>query len=243
MTGLLAFFLFDKRPRLQQLCVALSFIFIWLTATPWFKHQLLEISDASMHWLPNSEALAKPATSSVCQAQAIVVLGGGRRLQVLNAPQYHYQDLSSNSLERVRAAALLAKDRALPILVTGGAPDKSSEQDLPEANVMAWVLEKEYGLKVRWQETQSQTTQENAQLSAAILKKEAISCVILVTDYWHMPRASWVFNKAGLKVLAHPVGYHAESVKNPLSYYPNQLKEVREIWHELLGALWYRLRY
>ena len=59
---------------------------------------------------------------------------------------YHQQDLSSDSLERLRYGARLAKQINSLILVTGGALDKTSSKDLTEAQVMIIVLEKEYSI-------------------------------------------------------------------------------------------------
>src|SRR5688500_8208033 len=50
-------------------------------------------------------------------AQAIVILGGGRK----EAPEYGGKTISELALERVRYGAMLARELQLPILVTGGA--------------------------------------------------------------------------------------------------------------------------
>ncbi len=41
--------------------------------------------------------------------QAIVILGSGRQKGVIDLPEYEYQNLSPQSIERVRAAMRLAK--------------------------------------------------------------------------------------------------------------------------------------
>ncbi len=70
-------------------------------------------------------------------------------------------------------------------MVTGGAPDKASKQELSEAFMMKLVLEQELGLSLspQWLEDQSNTTQENTIRSAEILKKEGIKNVYLVTHF------------------------------------------------------------
>jgi hypothetical protein len=124
---------------------------------------------------------------------AIVILGGGRQKGAKDLPEYQYQNTSPQSMERLRAGARLAKVTKLPVLLTGGAPDRTGTKDLSEAKVMSMVLKEELGIDARWLEEQSNTTQENALQSAQILKKEGIKTIYLVTHFWHMPRAKTQF--------------------------------------------------
>ncbi len=133
----------------------------------------------------------------------------------------------------------MAKQTNLPILVTGGAPDKTDTKDLAEAQVMRMVLEQEYLILPKWIEDQSNTTQENALRSAEILKKDAIQSVYLVTHFWHMPRAKAVFEKQGLKVVEAPMSFYQKTAFTPLDFYPSSegFQRTRWIWHEILGNL------
>jgi uncharacterized SAM-binding protein YcdF (DUF218 family) len=178
--------------------------------------------------------------------QAIVILGGGRRKGALETPlEYQQQDLSPSSMERLRYGTRLAKQTNLPILVTGGAPDKAARQEFSEAFMMKLVLEKELGLSPQWLESQSNTTQENAKLTAAILKVEGIKTIYLVTHFWHMPRAKAVFQKEGLHVIEAPMGFYQKTTFTPLDFYPSGegFQRTRWIWHEILGNLWYRVKF
>lgn len=67
-------------------------------------------------------------------------------------PDYQYQNISPQSMERLRAGARLAKTINLPILLTGGAPDRMNAKDLSEAKVMSMVLKQELGIDARWVE-------------------------------------------------------------------------------------------
>lgn len=177
--------------------------------------------------------------------QAIVILGGGRRKGALETTfEYQQQDLSPSSMERLRHGARLAKKTKLPILVTGGAPDKTSKEDLSEASVMKLVLEQEFGLSPQWLEGQSNTTQENASLTARILKTEGIKTIYLVTHFWHMPRARTVFEKEGLIIVPAPMGFYQKTAFTPLDFYPSSegFQRTRWIWQEILGNLWYRVK-
>jgi uncharacterized SAM-binding protein YcdF (DUF218 family) len=56
-------------------------------------------------------------------------------------------------------------------------------------------------------EDKSRNTEENAQLTAAIVRPEPKQRWLLVTSAFHMPRAIGVFEKAGFDVVADPVAY------------------------------------
>ena len=181
---------------------------------------------------------------------AIVVLGGGKIKGALDRSDLMMEDLSKDALQRIRYAALLSKRTQLPILVTGGAPEPSSKYPSPEAQVMAKVLRDEFNVEVSWIEDQSKTTQENAQFSANILQKEKINHIYLVTHFWHMPRAKTIFEKYGFEVTPAPMGFEFENENdlkelNILDFLPSpsSLQRVREICHESIGGIWYRLRY
>jgi uncharacterized SAM-binding protein YcdF (DUF218 family) len=127
--------------------------------------------------------------------------------------------------------------------VTGGLPPGAQAGDLSEAAAMARILNDEMGVRVNWVEGQSKTTQENAHLSAALLMPEKITHVYLVSQYWHLPRAQWIFERAGFTVMPAPTGFESSPQWTPMDFYPSALQKTRQIWHELIGALWYRWRY
>jgi len=241
---LLAVVFLKKRATVQKITIVSSVVLIWVCSTPAFVRWLTNASDTWMHWptplvISSNQQLQNHSSQSV----AIVVLGGGRRKGAIESQQYQNQDLSPASLERLRMSARLARSSQLPILLTGGAPDRTTERDLPEAEVMAQILEQEFYVKAKWLETKSQTTQENAQFSAEILKREGIQTIYLVTHFWHMPRAQRIFEKYGLTVIPVPHGFHSAETLNPTDFYPTSITETRQIWHELIGVIWYRLRY
>ena len=101
-------------------------------------------------------------------AQAVVILGGGVRR---DAPEYGGDTLATLTLERVRYGARVARLTGLPVLVSGG----SVLGGEPEAKLMAASLEREFGVPVRWVETRSRTTHENAVLSARIAEEATAS--------------------------------------------------------------------
>ncbi len=188
--------------------------------------------------LDRIEPPPRAATNRFGGAQAIVILGGG---QNRNAPEYGGATVNRLTLERLRYGARLARGSGLPILVTGGAPTG----EVPEASLMKTALEEDFRVPVKWTESASRDTRENARFSAALLLGRGIRHVILVTHAIHMPRAEAEFRAAGFEVtpaptawLGGPGGQEAvlDFVPSPGAAYAGWLAT-----HELLGNLAYRL--
>jgi uncharacterized SAM-binding protein YcdF (DUF218 family) len=247
------FFIKSKRAKISLIVTCL--LMIWVASTNYFADQITTIAGSFLDW-PKPLSLAinqlenkkqKLVASQLTEVpQAIIILGDGRRKGALDAPRgYQNQDVSSGSMERLRLGARLAKATHLPVLVTGGAPDKVDQKDLPEATLMSHVLQHELGVQVKWIEANSNTTQENARESAKLLKKDGIKAIYLVTHFWHMPRAKPIFEKEGLQVVEAPMGYYQKSQFTPLDFYPSSegFQRIRWIFHEILGSLWYRLKF
>lgn len=191
------------------------------------------------------ETLPLPGTmlesQMIGQPQAIVVLSAGRRE---GAPEFGGDTLNSLALERLRYGAWLARRTQLPLLVSGGLGDHSRPA---EALMMKHVAEEEFGVTVRWVEVRSRTTFENAQYSAAMLRTQNIRRIYLVTHAWHMPRATWSFRQFGLEVIPAPTAFESHGgihvVPEDLLPDARALAMVAFAFHELVGNLWYRLRY
>ncbi len=134
-------------------------------------------------------------------AQAIVILAGGR---ARGAVEWGGDTVNAFTLARLRYGAHLARMTGLPVLVTGGSGTSTLE---PEAVLMQRVLQQEFGIAPRWVESASRTTEENARLSAVILRRAGITRVLLVTHSFHMRRAEADFERAGLRPIAAPTGF------------------------------------
>jgi uncharacterized SAM-binding protein YcdF (DUF218 family) len=260
---LLLLFLLKKRELLQKALIVLSVLMIWLTSTNYFAVQLTHALGSIITWpmpldlkdLENKQIANQIAKQSTKQndetislnswpEQAIVILGGGRRGGAIEYPQYQNQDIGVGAMERVRYGVALAQATELPILLTGGAPDATSSNELSEAELMQIILKNEFQIQARWVESQSNSTQENAALSAKLLKQEGITHIYLVTHFWHMPRAQAVFEKYGLKVTPAPMGFYQRNEFHPLDFYPSSagIERTRFIWSEALGLIWYRIK-
>lgn len=215
-----------RRPKLGRslvLFAGLSAYLLSLPVTAMWLNSWLE------RYPPLSLAQARTA-------QAIVVLGGG----VKPAPEYAANVLTGAANQRLQYGAWLARQTGLPILVSGGAPLGGE----PEAAVMARVLLQSYGLSVRWQEGASRTTLENARYSQALLAKDGIQRVVLVTQAWHMPRALPFFTAQGLQVLPASTGYSRYDGQGLVHWLPSgtALQECHQALRELVGMLYYTIR-
>jgi len=225
IVGLIGFWQLKRRRGLGRFLIASSLILLWLLSTPIIASYLLD-------------SLKPPPVAFTGQeADAIVILGGGR---IPDSIEYGGDTLGRFTLERVRYGAWLAKKLNKPILVTGGSPDGG----IPEGEMMRASLEQEFGIKtVRWVESTSNNTRENARFSAPLLQADGISRIYLVTTSWHLARALPEFEAVGLHVIPAGTGYSHPGF-NPLDWMPNgkALHESGLATHEWIGLLWYRIR-
>ena len=151
---------------------------------------------------------------AVKRAQAIVVLGGGRNL---GSPEWGGETVNDYTLRRARYGARLARETGLPLYVSGGKPDGGESA---EGTLMRGLLASELGVPVKWVETVSETTREQAQMAAQDLRPQQISRIALVTDAVHMPRARRAFELAGLLVIPAPTGYSGQRPFAPYQLIP-----------------------
>jgi uncharacterized SAM-binding protein YcdF (DUF218 family) len=246
-------FFFIKNKLTKNLLLVSSLLMVWIGSTNYFANQVTNFAGYVLDWPKplsfnqvNNKDQKLVTSQQAHTPQAIIVLGGGRRMGAIDAPDdYQEQDVSTGSMERLRYGARLAKVTQLPVLLTGGAPDRVDKKDIPEAVLMSKVLQDELGIQSKWIEFSSNTTQENARESAQILRKEGIKTIYLVTHFWHMPRAKAIFKKEGFQVVEAPMGFYQKKNFTPLDFYPSSegFQRTRWIFHEILGSLWYRLKF
>lgn len=227
LLGLLGLVFARSHAKFGTALAAASLVSLYLLSTPVVSKYLVQSLEVPY---------ADPAADA--SAMAIVVLGGG---SYHRAPEYAGDTVSKASLERVRYAAHLHKRTGKPILVTSGNP---VEGESSEAEQMKQVL-RDFGVAVKWSESHSNNTLENARMSQAILKKAGVQSVYVVTNAWHMPRAKLAFERAGLRVVPAPMGYHTRVRLRLLDFVPNAnaLAESHIFFHEVLGSVWYRLKF
>jgi uncharacterized SAM-binding protein YcdF (DUF218 family) len=236
---LLGLLLLRFRPMLAQLLLWSSLITGYLLSTTY-------ISGALLRQLQEYPALApEEIATQVKQShvQAIVVLSSNG---YKNAPEYGRDTVGDATLERVRYGAFLQRHSGLPMVVSGGHVLDTKGDSL--AAVMAETLQHDFGVKQVWLEDRSSTTAENAIYTQQLLKEKGIDTVLLVTHSYHMPRAVEIFEKSGLKVIPAPTvlvvkgGSDAPRFMSWLPY-AGAMQESFLALHELVGRVWYWIRY
>ncbi len=231
---LLAWLLWSSRPRLALLCLLMGLGGLWLMSLPIVVEQAARV-------LEREPALDEAQWSSLAQrGEVIVVLGSGREEA---DPAWGGDQPSVTAIERLRYAARLHRASGLPVLISGGL---HYGEPPSEAGLMADVLQRDFGVATRWREERSRTTWENAQFSAELLHEQGIRRVVLVTQAAHMPRSRWCFERAGLEVVAAPLGFLGVANARPLGGW---LPEGKALWqstrllNEALGLAIYPLLY
>jgi uncharacterized SAM-binding protein YcdF (DUF218 family) len=216
------------RPRIGRRLAAAAVILLLLLSTPVVSRLFVYPLEFSMPAL---------ASSHYADAQAIVVLAAGR---LVNAPEYDHRDVPDHiALPRLRYAARLHHETGLPVLVSGGGTGE------PLSFGMARALEDDFKVPVRWIESRSANTAENAEFSARILRREGVKRVLLVTDAMHMPRAVMAFSHSGLEVVPAPTVFFSSGGLRPLHFIPSAegLRRSHYAMYEWMGLIWYRLQY
>lgn len=188
----------------------------------------------------NAERIAQlKAEVKAKKPVAIVVLGGGMRAY---AVEYGVADLDPLALERLRYAAWLSRETGAPLAYSGGAGWAQREGDLAEAEVGARVAERDFGRTVKWTESRSRDTRENAARTVALLRPEGITHLVVVTHEVHMRRALRAFDEAAqgtMKVEAAPIGGLARVTHPLLAWLPSTTgyANLRAALHEWVGLL------
>jgi uncharacterized SAM-binding protein YcdF (DUF218 family) len=218
--------------RMGLSSMALGLAFTWLVSCNGFAVWM------GQRWLPQVASIDLPTASQTLRqqkVQAIIVLGGGVESR---SREYGSAQPARATAARMHYGVVLARSTGLPLGFSGGQGWSADKRTETEAQtVQTWLAQ--LGLPpLRWAESQSRDTQENAQLSAAVLRKDGISRIALVTHAWHMPRAQRAFEHAGFTVLPAPMGYTDPLYAPGLEWLPSEegLRNSRNILRELLGT-------
>lgn len=208
----------------------LSLISLWLLSCNGFavvlSHNLLQ----QVPVLPPSDAPRLKASG----VQAIVVLGGGLQR---SSVEYGAPQLAGESLERLRYGAWLAKQSGLPLAFSGGVGWSNRGTGSPPESAGAQQAAREWGVPLRWADTQSRDTSENARHTFALLHNDRMTRIALVTHASHLPRAKMAFETAGFEVVAAPMGFIQTRHRDVMEWLPSAsgLLDSRAVLHEWLG--------
>ena len=167
--------------------------------------------------------------------QAIVVLGGGVLPQ---APEYGQAQPSANTLARLRYGVRLARQSGKPMAFAGGVGWSAiGSGAAAEGEVARRVVSEDYGLALRWVDDRSRDTAENAQRLQALMQRDGVLRIALVTDAWHMPRAAIEFKTVGFDVTDAPTGFAGARERTVLEWLPSAhgLSGSRQVLREWLA--------
>lgn len=193
----------------------------------------------------NAERVAslKKAAAEGKPGVVVLILGGGRDAR---APEYGVASLRPTSLERLRYGVWLSRQTGAPMMFSGGLghaeADGSAES---EADIAADIALREFLRPLRWVESKSRDTRENARYSVAMLRELGVTQVALVTHGWHMPRALRAFRdeaaltKVTLEIVPAPMGLSPPIERTSLRWVPSSegSQLVRAALREKLATL------
>ena len=235
LLGLLGLVLIATRKRIGWFLCTAAFAALWLLSC-----------QGTAVWLARSTLPQYPPVTlsqlKAGQVQAIVVLGGGIYPQ---APEYGTAQPGPATLARLRYAIWLSRQSGLPVAFSGGSGwAAGTAATSTEAEVAARVAQQDYGFTLRWLESQSRDTAENAQLIAPLLKRDGIARIALVTEALHMPRAMAEFERTGLSITPAPTGFVLLTKSGLLQWLPSLegIHGSTRVIHEVLGLAAVKLR-
>lgn len=230
---LAALFFMKRRPGVAKGALILAVVLLIPLSTSWLGSHLI----GHLQTIP----AIPPAAVGQVEAQAIVIMGSGRYPA---APEYGEDSASPSGMTRLRYGAWLHQRTGLPILVTGGRPGGEARS---EADIMTKTLNEVLGTEVRWREERSRTSLENALFSWEMLSREGITKILLVTHANHMPRSVLSFREAGFEVVPAPTLFATRSPNRSLFFdllpTGSALAGNDYLLHELLGRVWYKLKF
>jgi uncharacterized SAM-binding protein YcdF (DUF218 family) len=222
-----------SKPRLARRLILLAATSLWLLSTSAFSVWLHN------QFVPNYPLItAKYLRNN--SAQAIVVLGGG----VVTGLPGGDQQMSRASMERLRLGVQLSRQTGLPLAFSGGSGWGAKDANVSEADVAEKVLSEAFAFNLKFNESDSRDTQENATNTWALLSKQEIRRIALVTHSTHMPRASAEFKKVGFVVIEAATGQPTAISATLLQWVPSasSLEMSQQIFRELLAQMIQKFR-
>lgn len=226
------------RRGLGWLLILISVALLWLSACTgaaqlferFVLHPPAALSLERIQQLAGDTA-GKPTT-------AIVVLGGGVEP---SAPEYGVSNLKPEALARLRYGVWLGRQTGLPVAYSGGVGWAQNDAE-PEALTAQRIASREFGRPLKWAETHSRDTRQNAARSLALLRPAGIRHIVLVTHGWHMPRALRAFREAAgadVRIEPAPMGLADNTERPALHWLPSieGFAAMRHMLREVLGKL------
>jgi uncharacterized SAM-binding protein YcdF (DUF218 family) len=223
---LLGLLVMRRRRRLGVAIIVTSCALLYALSTPLVGGLLISSLEA-----------AQPPAQGAGEPGAIIILGAdGER----TPDQLVRAEPGPLSLQRLAGAAIIVREKKLPVLITGG---KVGEGQPAVADLMADLFKDAFDLPVEWRETRADNTCENARYSAEVLRKAGVTSALVVTHAWHMPRTILAFQQAGFPIVPAPLHADTHEIHAVSDILPHTSAWVRSFYalHEWIGLLAYRM--
>ena len=125
------------------------------------------------------------------------------------------------------------------MLITGGKGWGAVAESETEAIVSKRVALQAFQFEVKWTESDSRDTRENAANSKRLLSNQGFNKIALVTHSWHMPRSMKAFQHAGFEVTPAPMGFVSGNNWELMTLIPQSsaLSSTFTIFRELVALL------
>jgi uncharacterized SAM-binding protein YcdF (DUF218 family) len=220
-----------SRPGPGRLLFWPGALLIWLGACSATAGWLAERLQTAAPLGPAEIAALKPGRAQAAPTTAILVLGGGR---IRRAPETGTAELNDFSLQRLHYGVRLARQTGLPLAFSGGlGRSEPDEAALSEAEIAQRVAERDFQRPLKWIESGSRDTRENAANSVRLLRAEGVRHIVLVTNAWHMPRARRAFEQAAgdtLRITPAPMGFIQNTEHDWLDWVPTTRAQADVRW-------------
>jgi len=226
------------RRGLGWLVILVSVVLLWLSACTGVARTLSQLLLPAPAALSFDRARELRTEATTKKSLAIVILGGGVEPF---APEYGVSSLSDTSLERLRYGIWLAGQTGAPIAFSGGT-GWGQGGTTTEARVAGKIAAEEFGRPIKWLESESRDTRENAARTIEMLKPAGINHIVLVTHGYHMARAVRAFSDAAsgaIQIEPAPMGLARGNDLATLDWLPSArgFRDTRQVLRELAGGL------
>ncbi len=217
-------------------------LFLWFGVLVLCLFSIPIVSDALMR-LVEGPARRSPL-SAVNKADAIVVLSGMLH-QINGAPLGEW----GRTVNRFEGGIDLFKAGKAPVIVFTRGQLPWQTYGVPEGDLLAKraILLGVPQHAIRLTENVGNTAEESIAAAKLLdVGNGSAKRIILVTSAFHMPRARFLFEQAGFKVIPFRVDYHAADTHEltVLNYLPNgeSLAESETALREMIGWVFYRAK-
>jgi len=231
--AILAVFLFFRMKRKPGLTLLVAVVaWLWFWSTPWW-------SDVMRGFLESEYVYQAP--DQYPRADAIVVLGGGVRGYA--GGHLPPVDLNRAADRDLFASQLFKAGKSQWIILSGGS-DPVRRTGTQTFAMKVFLIHLGIPARNIITGTGSRNTLENKAEVVELLRKTGGDSIILVTSALHMPRAVWLFSKAGFTVTPAPTDF--EVVPNPFTLKrilpdAEALENSSRALREVLGLAAYRM--